>query len=31
MKEFEALGGLELVKEWGRVSTGQGDLDGDWI
>jgi len=24
MKEFEALGGLELVKEWGRVSTGQG-------
>jgi hypothetical protein len=31
MKEFEALGGLELVKGWGKVSTGQRDLDGDWI
>jgi Porphobilinogen deaminase len=29
MKEFEALGGLELVKEWERVSAGQGDLGGD--
>ncbi|MEM4969663.1 MAG: hydroxymethylbilane synthase [Sulfolobales archaeon] len=29
MREFEALGGLELVREWERVSSGQGDLDGD--